>query len=310
MAKKKYLGNVSDIDVRLLRIFRSVVECGGMAAAELDLNLSLSTVSRHIGELETRLGGHKLCHRGRGGFALTEEGRKVYESTVRLLAAMDKFSTDLDDLNDRITGRLVLVLFDKIVTNPTSSVPTALKMFSTLAPDVEISMHVEPTNVTESGVLEGKYQIGIIPYHRSSQALDDFHLFDEHMYLYCGASHPLFDHPELDDDDSSIARQPYAGLGFQSPNMNATHALGLKRKATCFDQEAVVLLILSGQYVGFLPDHFANFFVGAGKLRQIKNPRFHYIVEYFAIVRHAPAPSRVVRTFVHCLKRVHGIPEG
>ncbi|HQZ57369.1 MAG TPA: LysR family transcriptional regulator, partial [Ottowia sp.] len=32
------LGQVSDMDLRLLRVFKAVVECGGMAAAELELN--------------------------------------------------------------------------------------------------------------------------------------------------------------------------------------------------------------------------------------------------------------------------------
>ena len=44
------------MDLRLLRVFRAVVDCGGMAAAELELNIGTSTVSRHIKDLETRLG--------------------------------------------------------------------------------------------------------------------------------------------------------------------------------------------------------------------------------------------------------------
>ncbi|HOM21905.1 MAG TPA: LysR family transcriptional regulator, partial [Ottowia sp.] len=42
------LGQVSDMDLRLLRVFKAVVECGGMAAAELELNIGTSTVSRHV----------------------------------------------------------------------------------------------------------------------------------------------------------------------------------------------------------------------------------------------------------------------
>ena len=59
-------GQLSDMDLRLLRVFKSVVECGGMAAAELELNIGISTVSRHIKDLETRL-GLSLCRRGRAG---------------------------------------------------------------------------------------------------------------------------------------------------------------------------------------------------------------------------------------------------
>ena len=50
------LGQLSDMDLRLLQVFKSVVECGGMSAAELELNIGTSTVSRPIKDLETRLG--------------------------------------------------------------------------------------------------------------------------------------------------------------------------------------------------------------------------------------------------------------
>ncbi|HMN56677.1 MAG TPA: LysR family transcriptional regulator, partial [Ottowia sp.] len=79
------LGQLSDMDLRLLQVFKAVVDCGGMAAAELELNIGISAVSRHVKDLETRL-GLTLCRRGRAGFALTAEGQRVYDETLRLLA--------------------------------------------------------------------------------------------------------------------------------------------------------------------------------------------------------------------------------
>ena len=70
MTAKALLGQVSDVDMRLLRVFGAVVRCGGISAAELELNIGRSTISRHLKDLETRL-GVTLCHRGRGGFVLS-----------------------------------------------------------------------------------------------------------------------------------------------------------------------------------------------------------------------------------------------
>ncbi len=44
--QRAVLGQLSDMDLRLLRVFKSVVDCGGMTAAELELNIGTSTVSR------------------------------------------------------------------------------------------------------------------------------------------------------------------------------------------------------------------------------------------------------------------------
>jgi DNA-binding transcriptional LysR family regulator len=74
-----------------------------MAAAELELNIGTSTVSRHIKDLETRL-GLTLCRRGRAGFALTAEGQRVYDETLRLLAAVDGFRASVDDIHRAWAG--------------------------------------------------------------------------------------------------------------------------------------------------------------------------------------------------------------
>lgn len=84
------LGQLSDMDIRLLPVFKTVVDCGGMAAAGLELHIGTSTVSRHIKDLETRP-GLTLCRLGRAGFALTTEGEQIYAETLHLLSSVDAF---------------------------------------------------------------------------------------------------------------------------------------------------------------------------------------------------------------------------
>ena len=60
------LAQIADLDLKLLKLFKTVVECGGFAAAETELNISRSTISIHMSKLEARL-GLSLCQRGRSG---------------------------------------------------------------------------------------------------------------------------------------------------------------------------------------------------------------------------------------------------
>lgn len=83
MAKRAILQRLSDVDFRLLRVFRAVVACGGVSAAELELNIGRSTISRHLTDLEIRL-GCKLCLRGPAGFRLTEEGERIHAAALQL----------------------------------------------------------------------------------------------------------------------------------------------------------------------------------------------------------------------------------
>jgi DNA-binding transcriptional LysR family regulator len=304
MTRKALLGNVSDADLRLLRVFRAVGACGGFAAAELELNINRSTISRHIKDLETRL-GVTLCRRGRAGFALTVEGEQVYASANRMMSAMEEFQHEVDELHQRMTGSLNIAIFDKTATNPDCHISDAFARFDQLAPEVRPEIHVEPINAIERGVMEGRFHLGIIPNHRPSSSLDYYKLFDEQMYLYCSAGHPLFNTPEKALKPADVRQCRYVGIGYHSPNMETSRKLGHERHATAFDQECVAHLVLSGRYVGYLPEHYAQSFVERGIMRSMLPKKFEYLCEFSAIVRHSPPPSRIVQTILDALVEAH-----
>ena len=305
--QRAVLGQLSDMDLRLLQVFKAVVECGGMAAAELELNIGTSTVSRHVKDLETRL-GLTLCRRGRAGFALTPEGQRVYEETLRLLASVRGFLGSIDDIHTRMGGALAIAVFDKTASNPAARIGDAIAAFTAQAPHVQLQLHVGSINAIERGVIDGSYQVGIIPAHRSSQSLVYSDLFGETMLLYCGVGHPLFGQPPqahaaLDWD--ALRAYPFAGLGYHSPDMELSHQAQLTRSATGFDQESIATLVLSGRFLGFLPDHYAEAFERQGRMQAVNPQQLHYHCRFVSLVRRSPAPSRAAQAFVQCLQDAH-----
>lgn len=305
--KRAILGQLSDADMRLLRVFKSVVDCGGMAAAELELNIGISTISKHVKDLETRL-GLTLCHRGRSGFATTAEGERIYQETQRLLAATDAFIRGVDEIHQRLGGRLDVAVFDKTASNPAARIGDAIALFTERAPDVALNMHVAPMNTIERGVMDGQFQVGIIPVHRSSASLSYSELFGETMLLYCGSRHPLFKAKHEQLTWKSLHAYPFAGLGYHSPNMELSQRERLARKATGFDQESIATLILSGRFLGFLPDHYARSFEADGLMRAVKPSRFRYKCVFASAIRHSPSPQRVTQVFHECLLEAHEMP--
>jgi len=304
MAKKAVLGQMRDVDIRRLRVFKVVTEAGGISAAELELNIGRSTISTHIKDLEIRL-GVTLCQRGRSGFALTEEGHHIYKATMRLLGSLDEFNAEVGEVHNRLTGQINIALFDKIVTNPDAHISTAFKQFDELAPEVALTIYVEPLNEIERGIMEGRFQLGVVPGHRSSPSLNYTPLFKEQMYLYCGKDHPFFNCAEKDIRQQDILNSKYAGLGYHSPNMEIGRRLGMKREVTVYDQEAILHLLLSGCYIGYLPDHYALNHIEQGLIKAIGCDTFHYECEVLAIHRSSPKPSRLTQTFIDCLVKSH-----
>ena len=104
---------VTEYDLRLLRIFSSVVEYGGFAAAELALGITRSTISVHMSNLETRM-KLILCRRGRGGFALTEDGQAVYRAIIELFDSLNDFSLLVGTLGKELSGELVILCADQL----------------------------------------------------------------------------------------------------------------------------------------------------------------------------------------------------
>jgi DNA-binding transcriptional LysR family regulator len=298
------MGQVADVDIRLLRVFRAVAESGGLAAAERELDIGRSTISRHLQDLETRL-GVSLCSRGRAGFALTPEGEQIYAAALRLLANIESFRSEVNEVGARLSGNLSLVFFDKLATNPEAKLSEAIKLLDSRAPDVTLEIFTEPLNTIEQGLVDGRYQLGIAPQHQLAAPLEFEALFGERMFLYCGKEHPLFDLPDDRLSEVDLSKYQYAGLGYRSPNMDTSHALHLNRHATVYDQESIATLIMSGKYIGFLPDHYAASFVDQGKMRLIAAGTHTYEVQFAAIYRAAPRMSRITEAFLQCLRETH-----
>ena len=105
---------------------------------------------------------------------------------------------------------------------------------------------------------------------------------------------------------ADLRRQDLAALGYHSPNMALTHQRRLERRATASDQEAVATLVLSGAFVGFLPDHYAEGFVRAGRMRAVAPEVLRYTCRFSAIVRQSPAPLRLTQAFLDALGAEHG----
>ena len=127
------------------------------------------------------------------------------------------------------------------------------------------------------------------------------------MLLYCGASHGLFGAEDTALGWEALAGHRFAGLGYHSPNMEISQQMRLSRQATAFDQEAIATLILSGRFLGFLPDHYAAPFVQAGQMRALHSALFHYECQFLTILRRSPEPSRSARVFQACLLLSHGV---
>jgi len=298
-------GRLSNIDLRLLQVFKTVVDCGGLSAAQIELGIGLATISKHLTDLEERL-SLRLCTRGRSGFALTDHGLVVHQATLKLLASVNEFGDHVNNAHGRLVGELTIGVVDNTVTDAASTLIERLRRFNAAAPDARVKIFVTSPNEIEVGVIDGRFHVGILPVYHQVPGLKYIQFYEETARLYCGSGHELFGRAPNDVSDLDLSRQSYVTPGYiQSPEKNAV-TRNLTAGATALHVEGVALLILTGRYIGFLPEHYAQQWCASREMKALQPETMTYRTPMCGIVRMSSAKSRLVDAFLGDIPRKRG----
>jgi len=290
-------GQIADTDIRLLKIFRAVVECGGFTAAEVDLNISRAAISMAIADLEGRL-SLKLCLRGRAGFSLTDQGSEVYTAILQLMAALEDFKSQVNSIHAQLKGELNNGNTYNLITMPKMLITIALRELKKEGPEVQVNIRMKTPGEIEIALLEGQLHVGVVPMVKALSGLAYTPLYEEESHLYCSQTHALFpltdkELGKLDFSQYDAVMPAYA----QSQGVRAQNFL-LKGTASASDREGIAFLILTGQYIGYLPTHFAERWLIQGSIRAILPRQLSYQSQYSLITRKTPRSNRILDCFL------------
>ncbi|MDW3204434.1 MAG: LysR family transcriptional regulator [Alphaproteobacteria bacterium] len=297
MIKPSFTGSLGDTDIRLLRVFATVVECGGFTPAEAELDIARSTISTHIANLETRL-GLRLCERGRGGFALTEEGRLVYQEAQRLMGAVAAFEARVSGAGNRLVGDLHVAVIDGILTLPDVPIAETLARFRDAAPDVHVTLSVMSSEEMERRVLDGTLHAAFIGQHRKRSGLTYREIAREVQYIYCGRGHPLFVRPDADITERDLTDHPYVGLSLLDTAHSTDRPYRTRPAASASNLEAILILLQTGRYLGRLPEQYTHTWEASGILRPLRKDLTRYEQGFALITRDTKRPSPVLAAFL------------
>ncbi|UDI90355.1 MULTISPECIES: LysR family transcriptional regulator [unclassified Pseudomonas] len=291
---------LSGLDFKLLKVFKAVVEAGGFSAAQNELNVGLAAISKQISDLEIRI-GMRLCTRGREGFHLTEEGRLVYQASIDLFASVDNFRDRLSSAQNELIGDLGVGVIDNTISDDNSPLVAALRKINEHSPKVRFQLQATQLDEVERGVVEGRLVAGIVPVYQKREEFDYYPLYEERSQAYCAVGHPLFDLPA--DQIGGNVLQDYECINHRyaihRDKLNFARYDSYSASAT--QVEAVALLIKTGRFVGFLPQHYAATLVAAGQFRAVCPELIHFDTPFNLILRHNTVRSPLVKAFAQAL---------
>lgn len=290
----------TDIDLRLLRIFTTIVEAGGLTGAQVTLNLSQSTVSTQLAELEKRL-GFRLCRRGRAGFALTAAGEKLYEASGELFGAVDRFQMVTANVSGEMKGTLRIGTVDAMISNPDFDLPAILGAFAERAPSVVVELSIDSPDAMERGIVEGNRDIAIGPFVKrgrgASTGIAYVPLYREKQAMFCGAGHPLFGRRKVSLDQ--IRQAPFVARRYLH-RFDLEIVGHLEAGAIVEQMEAQAALILSGRFIGFLPLHYAAQLAKERRLQKLTcDSETEYDSPFFLLHKKGAEDNVVLRNFLN-----------
>lgn len=280
------------LNVRLLEVFVSVASHQGFMGAQQELNLTTSAISNYMSELETQL-GFVLCQRGRAGFQLTEKGEQFLHQAVQFLGEFDDLEQHAEAIKGDLGGRLTMSVLDATVLDTTLSLPQVIRQFNERYPAVHLDLQVRTPYKQIQGILNNQLDIAIGNVPSAVNNIVGRDLYREQHWLYCSDTHPLFEVSPLTVEQII----QYGLVTRRYWNFSDLRKRGFGHStATVENMEAQLALILSGKYVGYLPERYAQHFVQAKRLRALLPRQFGYQALLSLICRRGRAREPLIRS--------------
>lgn len=294
---------VQDVDLRLLRVFVTIVECGGLSAAESRLNIGRSTISAHLSDLEIRL-GVTLCKRGRSGFELTEPGRITYQASLELLQQCEAFASTVAGSKNKLSGRVSLATIDTLVGDPRCGVSKAIAALKEKSDAIQFDIYVCEAREVETAVANGRSLVGIGVSRHHIRGLDYTPLFNETNYLYCASGHSLFNCKEQ-DTDKLLQRAEVITSNYMRDKERRNDGLNYQNSAIAYHDEGIAHLILSGKFIGYLPEHYASYWVDKGLFKAILPQKYCYQIPVVLITSKSHSATPLAQAMINAIQCSH-----
>lgn len=169
------------MDLRQLRYFVCVAECGSISAAAGVLHVAQSAVSRHMRLLEEHL-GTELFLRSVSGARLTESGLLLLERARFILGEIESASNDVSRLHQEVRGTVRMaapssighLLYYRIV-----------ECFLQRFPHVQLQLRESPTESVLEGLIAGSLDVGVVTEPSPQPHLELLPLMEEGTVVVC-----------------------------------------------------------------------------------------------------------------------------
>jgi DNA-binding transcriptional LysR family regulator len=241
------------IDPLSLKLFVAVVEEGAIATAAEREHIAASAMSKRIKELEERF-RTPLLRRTNRGVIPTDAGTTLLHLSRGLLHDLNNILLQLNEYSSGVRGHVRL---SANISSINQFLPSELKSFSELHPDIQIHLEENVSENSMKAVITNAADVGIITMGSYRPDLEYFPYHRDQLIVITPREHPLanrksvFFAETLDFDYVGLS----AGSSLHSRILRAANELNrtprLRIQVNGFD--ALCLMVEAGLGIGIVP---------------------------------------------------------
>lgn len=257
------------IDPLSLALFVAIVEEGAIAAAAEREHIAPSAVSKRIKELEQRF-NTPLLRRTNRGVIPTDAGVTLLHLSRGLLHDLNNIQLQLNEYSSGVRGHVRL---SANISSINQFLPTELKSFSELHPDIQIHLEENVSENSMKAVITNAADLGIITMGSYRPDLEYYPYHHDQLIVVTPRQHPLADRKRiafaetLDFDYVGLS----AGSSLHSRILRAANELNrtprLRIQVNGFD--ALCLMVEAGLGIGIVPEGAAKPYFKGLRLRSL-----------------------------------------
>jgi DNA-binding transcriptional LysR family regulator len=156
----------------------------------------------------------------------------------------------------------------------------------------------------EHRVIAGSLHVAIGPKHQQVAGLKHEYIFNEPNHVYCSRRHALFGIPDEKITQQMISECAVIGRGYIS-KFDYPFFGNIPHQSNVYSMDAAIILIRSGQFIGFLPDHCAQTWVHAGEMRALLANEFSFNARFHIITKKGVDLDQSTLNFIQDVRLTH-----
>ena len=246
------------MDLDDLRIFRSVVQEGGVTRAAVRLNRVQSNVTTRIRQLEEGLGTALFIREGKR-MLLSASGRVLIDYADRLLDLAEEARSAVTAGVPR--GRLRL---GSMESTAAARLPELLASFHRLYPEVQLELRTGPTGRLVADIVDGRIDCALVGGPLQDERLEALPVFEEELVVIAPAGHPPIRSARELRTRTLLAFEPGCAYRQRLESWLAADSVVPEHVVELASYHAMVGCVASGMGVALVPESLLAKLLGDG----------------------------------------------